>query len=92
MEERILLFPIGQIIMFGNPKWKIRLINSGIKKNDDWILKIQIQKRIFGISYWKTISRFTNYKEAVYFYRCLISGRPVKFEKIYREIYQERGK
>lgn len=76
---------MAQITLFARPANSIRLINSGIPKDDVWILKIQIQKSIFGITYWKTVFETTDYSEAVFMYKGLVMGHPAFFDDVMKE-------
>lgn len=72
------------IWLFGRNAGNIRLINTCknekgercIATHGETIFAIQEQKCFLGITYWRTIFTFTDYKTAVHFYKSIIVGHP----------------
>ena len=64
------------LFLFGKVNGNIRMVNTGKPKNDSYILRIQVQHNIFGITYWRTIFETTEFSVAENMYKSLLLGHP----------------
>ena len=64
------------LFLFGKVNGNIRMVNTGKPKNDSYILRIQVQHNIFGITYWRTIFETTEFSVAENMYKALLLGHP----------------